>query len=873
MTKRILAILLALTLSLTMFALPTFAAETKTVNLASNAEGNVITATWDAATGATSYQVTVYNGGTQIESKTVNSNTYTYTATVSGTYTFEVRAIGTTNYVSYGSASRNVTISQETTANGITFKRDGTTVTVSWSKPAAATGTVSYDVEYSIGSGSKVTLNTDSTSCNITGVPTTSSVTVDVTYRNRAANNTLTSGSVGSATLSASGSVSGNGNSGGTISNPTTGDVTYANGRLYWTTTVACTSFTVTYYYNGSTIPQTDTVATVGVYGTWDVPANVIKATVTGTTATGGTLNIGTWSITGQGTPTSGVTCATGTRTVSWGSVGSGAVYYIYINGSSTALTSTTSTSWTASEGIYNVVIKYTYGQMNGTVGSITLPRTGNYNGTGSSTGSTTTDVTTSNQFTLDGLTVYKGSTYSLVSWGADSASTGYIISYSNAAGTVTKTWAVDKSVTSVQVPFTPSDKWSISVISYRTTGQQKIASITVNPTGSTTTNTSTTTNGTNCTVVSTASSSTVTWTGNGSAYYVVYYTVGSTTKATTVSGKTSCTLPVGNSNAFSVIVADANNSYVALATVAQSTSSSTSNTTAKTEIKNLTLTPKNSYTTTVSWNKSSNASYYLVLYSLYGSSSEETAPVWSATSYDIPFGAGKDYQVYVYAVNASGVRSLVGYATHIASDTSSSSGTTTTTPTGSEYVTGFKGTQNGSNKIRLSWTAAEGATSYTVYWKRSSNTTWKKATTTSKTAVILKGLNNGTSYDFKIVANDKDSSILTMAPSATGNATKTTTDPKTETTVVKVPTITYATSTASGTASVKWTAVTGATSYKVYFAPSGESTYKLKATVTDNGCTVTGLTKGTYKVRVKALVNGTWTELKDCDYESVVVG
>ena len=47
---------------------------------------------------------------------------------------------------------------------------------------------------------------------------------------------------------------------------------------------------------------------------------------------------------------------------------------------------------------------------------------------------------------------------------------------------------------------------------------------------------------------------------------------------------------------------------------------------------------------------------------------------------------------------------------------------------------------------------------------------------------------------------------------------------------------------------------------------------YRSKATVSTTSCTITGLDDGTYKVRVKALVDGEWTALADCKYVSVTV-
>lgn len=833
MTKRILAILLALTLSLTMFALPTFAAGEVGVTQS----GNDLIANWSAVEGAKNYTVKVYKDNAVVETKTATTNTCSYTITASGSYQFIVEAAGTNGVVSYTSAVTPATYVQSSTANGLKFTRNGTSVEVSWSAPAGTTGTVTYKVSYTVGGVSKNPVKVTGTSFTISDVPTTSAVSATVTYEDVQVGGTYKEGTIGSATLPASGNATG-----GTTNTPsTTGTLTYNNGVLSWASVGTGISYKVSYVYGGKTYTNTTS------YNYYQVPVGVTSATVTYGFENGTRFTevgqVGTYTASNT-SATTGVTYNNGY--LSWASKGTGYIYYItYNTANGNAYTYVESNSWQAPTGCTNATVYY---------GVFA-------NGSFQSYGTVGYWSSTNNGTATGSVKLLSGTRY--VYWNnVSNVSIYYIYSGNTQIGIVQNTsYTVPAGYSNVTVKYYSNG-------SLVTLGTVYLSSTSGNTNTSTTT---VTTEGTNCTVVSTASSSTVTWKSTGSSSYTVYYITGNDVKFTTVTTN-SAIVPAGTATGVTIMINDASGYNVAGANVKQ-VSGTTSNTTGvKSETKNLTLTAVNSWKTTVSWNKVSSAEYYMVLYSKYGAATDNTDATL-ATSFELPYGSGTDYQVYVYAVNASGVRSLVGYATHIASDTSSSNGTTTTTPTGSEYVTGFKGTQNGSNKIRLSWTAAEGATSYTVYWKRSSNTTWKKATTTSKTAVILKGLNNGTSYDFKIVANDKDSSILTMAPSATGNATKTTTDPKTETTVVKVPTITYATSTASGTASVKWTAVTGATSYKVYFAPSGESTYKLKATVTDNGCTVTGLTKGTYKVRIKALVNGTWTTLKDCDYESVVVG
>lgn len=918
MTKRILAILLTLTLSLTMFALPTFADDGIT---AQQTEGkNEISATWYPVTDAAKYEVSVYYNGSQLGTTSTYSHaakqeTYTHKFSInaSGTYTIQVIAkdgsgmqVGKLNTTATGNYT------QTATSNGITFKRDGSNVTASWTAPKTTKGTPVYTVTYKVGTAASVTQkNITATSFSIEAKET-EAVAVTVTYEELNANTLVTSGNIGSATLSASGNATG-----GTTNTPsTTGSVTYSNGSLVWAHSSIYTLYTVSYYYSGSSTAMKAYVSGTGASSTcsWTVPTGVVSATITATTVTGSTVTVGSW--------TSNPTSSTGTLNysngyLSWASVGNGYTYQVSYVLNGKTYTATTTNNYYQVGGITSATV--TYGVAIGTY----FNKVGNV-GTYNSSSTNVSGLTYSNgylywtsngpnyvykvTYTTSGVSLYDYVT--TTSWAIPTNATSVTVYYgtlsgsdfnykgvvgywmASGSGTVGTTGSVyvlngrtiywtpqtnasayyiysgttQIGIVTNSVSYTvPEGYTTVTVNSYAKGVLTTLGTATLSSTGTTTT--TTTTRGTNCTVVSTASSSTVTWTSTGASFYTVYYVVDSNARTMTTTTP-SAIIPVGNANSFTIMIIDSKNNNCAGAYVAKATGSTSSSTTGvKSEIKNLTLTAKNSWTTTVSWNKVSTASYYIVLYSLYGAA-EETTPTLT-NSIDIPFGSGKDYQVYVYAVDASGARTLVGSAIHIAGDTSSSN---TTTTTGSKYVTGFKGTQ-ADGKIKLAWTAADGATSYDVYWKRSSSNTWNKATTTTKTAVNLKGLKNGTNYDFKIVANEKDSSILTIAPSATSTKTVVTTDPTDSgtTTTVNVPTITTATG-GTKSASVKWTAVTNATSYKVYFAANGSNTYKAKATVSENGCTVTGLDAGTYKVRVKALVNGTWTSLADCDYVAVTV-
>ncbi len=134
------------------------------------------------------------------------------------------------------------------------------------------------------------------------------------------------------------------------------------------------------------------------------------------------------------------------------------------------------------------------------------------------------------------------------------------------------------------------------------------------------------------------------------------------------------------------------------------------------------------------------------------------------------------------------------------------------------------------------------------------------KTTTVSGTAVTLPV---GHSTSFQVTIIDSSNTVI---GTATVNQVGTGDIP-----TVTTPVITSAVG-GDNTATITWTAVTGASYYKVFFANDGSNKYYQKATVSGTTAMVTNLAPGTYKVRVKALVGDEWTALADCDYVKVTV-
>ncbi len=141
---------------------------------------------------------------------------------------------------------------------------------------------------------------------------------------------------------------------------------------------------------------------------------------------------------------------------------------------------------------------------------------------------------------------------------------------------------------------------------------------------------------------------------------------------------------------------------------------------------------------------------------------------------------------------------------------------------------------------VLLTWDAASGANSYNIY---QSTTPGGEGTTPVYTGVPannapsfnVTGLTNGTTYYFQVAsANRSQTSLLSSEVSATPQP------------ALDSPTGVTA-SVGDGTATISWTAVSGATSYDIYETPTSGATVKIgSVNAPTTSFTVNGLTNGT---------------------------
>ncbi len=158
---------------------------------------------------------------------------------------------------------------------------------------------------------------------------------------------------------------------------------------------------------------------------------------------------------------------------------------------------------------------------------------------------------------------------------------------------------------------------------------------------------------------------------------------------------------------------------------------------------------------------------------------------------------------------------------------------------------TGFMVTAYSASRINLSWNAVSGATSYQVYRSTGASTTYTRIAIVTTRSYQNTGLAAATRYNYKVRA--VKSGVL-------GSFTAV----KTAYTKPATPTGLTATAISTSQIKLKWTAVTGATSYQVYRSYGASTSYTRIAIVTAPAYSNTGLAAGArYNYKVRAVKSG----------------
>ncbi|MBK6544845.1 MAG: fibronectin type III domain-containing protein [Saprospiraceae bacterium] len=146
-------------------------------------------------------------------------------------------------------------------------------------------------------------------------------------------------------------------------------------------------------------------------------------------------------------------------------------------------------------------------------------------------------------------------------------------------------------------------------------------------------------------------------------------------------------------------------------------------------------------------------------------------------------------------------------------------------------------------------WNAVSGATSYNFEYKTNAGSTWTVVTTTNPTYNIT-GLTSSTLYNTRVKAvcssgSSNYSATVNFTTAGSGGGCGT-------------PTNLTVTNITQSTATISWTAVSGATSYNFQYKLASSGTWTT-ASVTTTTVNLSGMTQGTsYNVRVQAVCGGT---------------
>lgn len=238
----------------------------------------------------------------------------------------------------------------------------------------------------------------------------------------------------------------------------------------------------------------------------------------------------------------------------------------------------------------------------------------------------------------------------------------------------------------------------------------------------------------------------------------------------------------------------------------------------------------------TLAWNGVAGATSYAVQYKVSSSSSWTSGGTTTATILNLSNLSNNTAYQWQVKTDCSPFSATASFTT----GSGGGGGSNCAAPGGLlvTNITSYSGT--------LTWTAVSGATQYTVQYKTSSAAIWQTAGSTGSTVYNLTGLNSGTSYQWKVKANcSAYSAVSTFVTSNSGGGGGGSCNP---------PAVLTNNQVNSTSASISWSAVSGASSYTIQLKLASSTTYFTLGTVPVTAITINGLQPSTsYHWRIKA--------------------
>lgn len=267
---------------------------------------------------------------------------------------------------------------------------------------------------------------------------------------------------------------------------------------------------------------------------------------------------------------------------------------------------------------------------------------------------------------------------------------------------------------------------------------------------------------------------------------------------------------------------------------------------------------------TTISWSAVSGASSYNIYWSqTNGVTTANGTKLSNATSPAVHsnLAAGTTYYYIVTAVNSTGESAA---SVQVAATTLNP----VPTPTVPAAPTNISAT-GGANQVTISWTASTGATSYNVYRSTTAGVTVSNGTKLAGVAspYVNTGLTAGTTYYYIVTA------VNSAGESAASTQTSATTNPAPPTVPAAPATVTATGGT--NQVSLSWAAVSGATSYNVYWSTTTgvTKTNGTKLTGVTSPYTHTGLSAGTPYYYIVTAVNSAGESAASAQVTGVTAG